>query len=468
MKVCRVVRRSPRIGGALPVLALLLTGTLSSCSPAKPPQLRNAVVIVVDTLRLDHLNGYGYPRETAPFLERLGAEGAQLEGYAASSWTKPSVATMLSGRTPQAHQAIERADSLPASVPYLPEVLADSGFATGAYVANVNVGRKLGFARGYQHFGQVRGSRKLDALQVNNRVSGLLEHLEEPYFLYVHYVDPHDPYEPERAWGETEVSRERLQPRPLLRDRSSLTTAETLTLVDQYDGEILEVDRAIEALVQELEDRNLLEETLVVITSDHGEEFGEHGRYMHGRSLYQEVIRVPLIFWSATGNFTSSLQRMHHIDAARTILDALGVPQEGFGGTSRWTELNGGPARKPEPLYFHLDLDGVGALAAIDEERKLIHENRGPELMLFDLGEDPGESAPELSSISERPPLLAELFRHHNAEAERAAESSRGEIDRETLDAIAALGYLEGSDQAALPEGRSVPPKLDRNGLPRP
>ena len=351
-------------------------------------------------------------------------------------------------------------------MPYLPEILAQADYSTAAYVANVNVGRKLGFARGYEQFGQVRGSHKLDAAQVNNRAIGFLDGLQEPYFLYVHYVDPHDPYEPEMAWGESEPEA-RLQPRPLLRERERLTSAETGQLIDQYDGEILETDRAIEQLLQELEARSLLDETLVVVTSDHGEEFGEHGRYMHGRSLYQEVIRVPLIFWSPDFEFTTELEQMHHIDVARTLLDAVGIAEPSVGGNSRWQELHGS-AIKPSPYFFHLDLDGVGALATLDGAQKLIHENRGPELLVYDLDHDPQETSPQVFKISDRPPLLAELFRHHNAEAERAADSARGEIDSETLEALAALGYLESGSEAPLPEGRSVPAKLGPAGLPRP
>ena len=327
---------------------------LLSCTQRPLPRFTNLVIVMVDTLRLDHLGGYGYERDTAPFLRRLGEEGLQLEGYAASSWTKPSIATLLTGLHPQVHQAIERADGLPSELPYLPEILADAGHRTAAFVSNLNVGRKLGFDRGFTDYAQVRGHRKIDAGAVNRRVVGLSEGLAPPYFLYVHYVDPHDPYRPERSWGqEGGESPARVQPRHVTRGGLPLTAQAVAAMIDQYDGEILETDRAIEALLGDLEARGLLEDTLVLVTSDHGEEFGEHGRLTHGRSLYQEVIRVPFIVWDTEGRIgDASTTRFHQIDALPTLLDALGQPiPDGLSGTSRWAQLNGhGPEDRPGPL----------------------------------------------------------------------------------------------------------------------
>ena len=441
-----------------------------SCAEPDAPTYENLVILVVDTLRSDHLSGYGYERDTAPHLAKMGREGIQLDGYSSSSWTKPSVATLLTGLDPQAHQAIERVDSLPVTVPYLPSLLAEEGFATAAFVANLNVGRKFGFARGYDQFKQVRGSAKLDAVKVNRRTLGLVEQLAPPYFLYVHYVDPHDPYEPRHPWPGTETG-PGLQPRRIVRRKIELTPTLVAGLVDRYDAEILEVDAAIDELVGQLDKRGLIEDTLIVVTSDHGEEFGDHGRLTHGRSLYQEVIRVPFLLWARGHQLSLPAEtKFHHIDALPTLLEALGqeIPGE-LMGTSRWREFNGMKAETPadETHYFHLDLDGVGALAAIHKDEKLIHQNRGAEMLGFDLGDDPGELSPSEGVLAEATPLLRDLFRHHNAASEVAAASQQSELDQETRAALEAMGYLDSGTPDDALAGRTVPAKLGARGIPR-
>ena len=114
---------------------------LFSCSPA-PPTYQNLVLIVVDTLRSDHLSSYGYPRRTSPFIDQLASQGIQLQGYSVSSWTKPSIATLLTGLYPQRHQAIGRRDVHAVDLPYLPEILQGSGRRTVAFISNLNAGRK--------------------------------------------------------------------------------------------------------------------------------------------------------------------------------------------------------------------------------------------------------------------------------------------------------------------------------------
>ncbi|HEX2224774.1 MAG TPA: sulfatase-like hydrolase/transferase, partial [Thermoanaerobaculia bacterium] len=169
--------------------ALFLTG----CG-GRAPRFDNLVVVMVDTLRSDHLPSYGYERDTAPYLTRLADEGIQLQGYAVTSWTKPSVASLLTGLHPQRHQAISRSDRLPPEAPYLPEILAGEGMRTAAYIGNLNAGRKWGFDRGFHSFDQANGARKMDGSRVTTRALDLARGLQPPYFLFVHYVDPHDPY----------------------------------------------------------------------------------------------------------------------------------------------------------------------------------------------------------------------------------------------------------------------------------
>ena len=416
------------IGPALSSLLLLSAGCqVAPPSPAQP-RYDNLVIILIDTLRADHLKSYGYSRDTAPTLSRLASEGLQLNGYAASSWTRPSVATLLTGHAPQRHQAIARTDALVESVPYLPMVLRDSGFSTSAVVGNMNVARKWGFARGFDEFRQLgKGRKKVDGRRINREVEKILPDGSSRFFLYLHYVDPHDPYLPPRAWGDSAPLPEEAaatQPRRLIKRGVALTEDLRKRMVDLYDGEIADVDRAIMRFLISLQQKGLLDRTLVVVTSDHGEEFGEHGALLHGHTLYEEQIRVPLILWSEDsdlGQPSTDLAQpstlaapFFQVDLMSTLLDALGLPPAPAEGRSLWSEISTGRhfSTKTEGFH-HLDLDGRAALAIRSGRYKLVHSTRMPHNRLFDLSPDPTEQS-FLREDRHIRPLLEALLHHHN------------------------------------------------------
>ena len=444
------------------VHATVLFAAGACAAPQKPPVYRNLIVVMVDTLRSDHLPSYGYERNTAPFLTALADEGIQLQGYATSSWTKESVASLLTGLAPQRHQAISRSDHLPPELPYLPELLRGAGFVTACFIGNLNVGRKWGFDRGFTHYAQTRPAGKARAAEVNAAALRLQEHLSPPFFLYLHYVDPHDPYRPSRTF--TGRGRPYVQPRRLL-ERGAIGEEDLRRLVDQYDGEIRELDRALEELFAALEREELLADTLVVVTSDHGEEFGEHGGLTHGRTLFEEVLRVPLLLWSRSGLPAFRSQRLFsHLDVLPTLLEALGqqVPAS-LEGESQWRRLLADDeVRRPPALFSHLDLDRRAALAVLDSEAKLVHRpvpNLGT--LLFDLSTDPDEQAPLPVSSGEARNLLGLLVRHHNREGELAAQRRTGTVDGELRRALAALGYLQLDTPEEDLRYRALPARLD-------
>ena len=455
-------RRSRRTTGLVRSTAgILLAAALVGCSP-EPPHFENLVVILVDTLRADHLPCYGYDRDTAPHLCRLAAEGWQLDASPTSSWTKPSVASLLTGVSPQRHQAIGRADSLPVGLPYLPAELAAAGFDTAAYVGNRNVGRKFGFDRGFRRFEMTRATGKVDGRRVTDEALALLPELEQPFFFYVHYVDPHDPYRPAQAWhdpGTPPDPRPYVQPQRL-RSGEEPMKADTLSrLIDQYDGEIREVDTEIDRLLGALGDRGLLDRTLVVVTSDHGEEFGEHGGLTHGTTLYQELLTVPLIFWTPGGlPAVASRRSFYQLDFRATVLEALGVsapPPESDEGVSRWRELRrGGDLGRSEDRFFHLDLDGRGSVALEHGPAKLILDVAAPHDRLFDLADDPGEQHPETTATPELEELRRRLATHHNRETARAAERRRETLDDDPAEpavirTVRGKGYMLAGDTGA-------------------
>jgi arylsulfatase A-like enzyme len=301
--------------------------------PAAAPDLPNVLVILVDTLRADHLSSYGYPRLTSPNLDRIARQGVLFESaFSTSSWTQPAHASMLTGRYTYEHGA-ELYKRLDDRYPTIAEVLQARGYRTGAFSANFRVFcRRLGFGRGFHRFEDYYCS--IDNILVNTFYGRMVElyvlhygfGLEDeigrrqadavnravlswidrgpgrPFFAFLNYFDVHDPYVPPQPYRSMFSPLD--NPGGLINSYWGVdhiyvpTTPEQLQgEVDAYDGAIAYVDHHIDQLLGELQARGLAENTLVVITSDHGESFGEHGLLQHTNSLYREVIHVPLIIW---------------------------------------------------------------------------------------------------------------------------------------------------------------------------
>lgn len=442
---------------------LLALGAAGCAREPVLPAHQNVLLVVVDTLRADHLPTYGYERATAPYLDQLAHEGIVLDGYSVTSWTRPSIAALFSGLQPQRHQVIARSDSLPEEAPWLPERLTAEGFATVGFVGNPNAGRRWGFARGFANWRQHNVGDKIDGRKVTNRFLRLFEGIEPRYFGYVLYVDPHAPYEPAQAWREDGVPEwDPIQPQGLAREQVALDDTRIDQLVRQYDGEIREVDRELERLLAELRSRGLLDNTLVVITADHGEEFGERGNLSHGKTLYEESVHVPLVLWSttlATQHRRTPRAPFSLVDLAPTILEAVGLaPTPGLDGVSRWSAIARGEELSTADLRFHLDLDDYTALGLRRGRNKLLETptNR----LLFDLDTDPLERLP-LDDRRTTATLIGDIVAAHNKlSAAGLGRAADGDLDAETRAQLAALGYLDGGTTTDDLRRRSIPAEL--------
>jgi arylsulfatase A-like enzyme len=472
-------------GRARAAFGVLAAALLSSCGTPRPepPRFTNLVLIVIDTLRSDHLASYGYDRPTAPFLDRLAEEGIRLQGMAASSWTKPSVATLLTGVYPQRHGANTRADKLPASVPFLPEILQGRGFSTVGYTANWFTGPSFGFDRGFDTFLEVWPPEPLREQMYRNPASPdkphatwatdsaleLARSLQPPFFLSVHYLDPHDPYTPAAAWGEETAAADGfVQPAEL--DPRATNEGQTRQLIDQYDAVIREVDDEIARLFEGLRRAGLLEETLWVVTSDHGEEFLDHGNLTHGKTLFEEVLRVPLLFWSSSGLEPQTVgTRFHHVDFLPTVLQALGLEvPEVLDGVGRWSAVSVGAPPQFEESLHHLDLDATAALAMSSPPWKLIHQKRAGARegeasatnLLFHLDSDPAERVHREDHSAIRESLLRELISRHNGFPGPMEPVESVHFDETMRRDLAGLGYLDTSTPQDDLERRNIPDRL--------
>ncbi|MEZ5312604.1 MAG: sulfatase-like hydrolase/transferase [Thermoanaerobaculia bacterium] len=181
-------------------MAIVLASIAFAACGTRAERPENLVLVVIDTLRQDHVGVYGAAPSPTPFLDQLAREGCMADGRSPTSWTRPAMATVFSGLHPLVHQVISPSDLVSPSVPLLSEQLDRSGFATVAVIGNSVVAKKWGFGRGFDRFVDVQSDlgRLPSAEEINRQVAAALEGVRPPYFLYVHYMDPHLPYDPDR------------------------------------------------------------------------------------------------------------------------------------------------------------------------------------------------------------------------------------------------------------------------------
>lgn len=442
-----------------------------AAAPPTPPPGRtarpNVVVYLVDTLRADHVGVYGYGAPTTPALDAVARESVVCaHARAQSSWTRPAVATLLTGLSPYTHRTMDKLQRLPEEIDTLAERLGAAGYRTGFVTTNVNVSGKFGFRQGSELFSYLtdrRGGRaaKADSTRVNEIAIRWLESLEgdAPFFLFLHTVDPHAPYEPEArflARFAPEPDDARLgQRRALARlERADAppdarTMAQLLAL---YDAEVAANDEAFGALVGWLEQKGLWDDTLLLFVSDHGEEFFEHGKTEHGRTLYEEQLRVPMV-WKLPGNLGAGRRLetpVDQIDVAPTILEAAGLAlPAALPGRSLWPALAAGAALAERPSTALLDRLSYAYESVYDRGFKLIRRldrdtyRERPLEQLFDLARDPFERADRASELRVRRALLESRLRAERLALGPALAPGDVELDGDLERSLRALGYLE-------------------------
>jgi len=419
--------------------------------PAPDPGAPNILVIVIDALRADHLSSYGYSRATSPNIDRLAAEGVLFErAFSTASYTLPSHASILTGLYPRQHGVewlTSKAISNPA-FPTLGEVLQRRGYRTAAFSGNTFwFAREHGFGRGFHHFedyfhnvtdmfmrtsygrmltrfvmprlGYDDIAARKHATDTNPAVlSWLGKDDANPFFVFINYMDVHDPYLPPQPYR----SKFSKNPEPgglinwQLHMPSNLTADQLQSETDAYDGAIAYVDDQIDVLLKGLQQRQSSRPLLVVITSDHGEEFKEHGNLAHGHTLYRETIHVPLIFWQP-GRVPQGLRvslPVSNSEIASTITEFLGGSERPFAGpplqalwstkgTGRWdyplAELHHRPwAENKYPVHY-------GSLESVMAPDWHCIQYEPPRLELFDWTNDFAEN----NNLADKPEMAHAL-----------------------------------------------------------
>jgi arylsulfatase A-like enzyme/Flp pilus assembly protein TadD len=405
--------------------ALLLLA-LAGCSRPRGPA--NLVLVSVDTLRADHLSCYGAKAISTPAFDRIAREGLLFENVsAAAPTTLPAHASLFTSLSPLKHWVHDNVGfRLREDVPTLASVLKEKGYRTGGFVGSFVLDGRFGLGRGFDVYRDEmpkrgRGVPERTGDEVLEEATRWIDEGDpERFFAFLHFYDPHRPYDPPEAFE------------PGTQDPNA-----------RYRGEILYVDSLVGKLLAFLEERDLLDSTVVVVTADHGESLGEHGEETHGFFLYESTLRVPLLIRGPSlprGERIASLART--IDVAPTALEALGVePPPGFEGVSFLS-------RRPEVEAYaetfiprlHYGWSELKSLRRGDFKLVL-----APESELYDLASDPSESK---NLLGERAEVALDL--RNRLEAMEGLSEVRPEpLDAGTLASLRALGYLGGNEAPA-------------------
>jgi len=395
--------------------------------PAKP---RNLIIVSIDTLRADRLGCYGNDRPTSPAIDRIAAEGVIFEDASAPSpWTKPSHASLLTGLYPSRNGAVTMDSTMREDVVHLASHLGGRGFQTLAVVNSMLLNQN-GLERGFQqlkYVPYVQGNRK--SSPVTTPAIEMLRKRDrgKPLFAVVHYMDVHSDYlslpkyekmfvQPYEGYADGTTQ----QLYRFAVGQFDLNEKDAAHLLDLYDAGIRQIDDEVGRLLAFLRKDGLLDESLLVILSDHGEEFLEHGSVLHGHTQFQEIVHVPLIFHGPGVPAGKRIPApVSLIDVMPTSLAHLDVPvPDGLDGVSvrgSWRQ----PATKLESrlLYFEADVVfpppgpgtvPVGPYRAVRNERFKLHLDVDTgNVALFDLTSDPGETA---NVIAEHPDAGKKLW----------------------------------------------------------
>jgi arylsulfatase A-like enzyme len=312
---------------AIPCLIVIPFSILfSSADPAPPP---NIVLISIDTLRADHLSCYGYSNSITPTMDRLAGDGILFEkAISQSSWTLPSHASMLTGLYPIEHgcNAVQGVTLSP-KVNTIAEYLSNSGYRTMAVTSTLLVSRAYGLGQGFERFHFSQSATADDLIDVATRF--VSDHQDEPFFLFLHLFDPHHPYTAPEAYRSMFVSDAEFKEVDGNLDHiwpeggATMIEAHKLDILRRlYDAEIRFTDVELGRFIDTLSTLDLLNRTAIILTSDHGESFGENGEFYHGSALYNQQIHVPLIL-RYPGRISAGQRSKRVVEASSQILPSI-------------------------------------------------------------------------------------------------------------------------------------------------
>ena len=430
-------------------LLLLASLPLTACGP--PPDPRpNVLLIVVDTLRADHLGYAGYAGDPTPNIDALARRSIDFErAYAPAAWTRPSIASILTGLDPLSHGANRIDNALRPQIETLAETFSTAGYATGGVVSNVHLLESVGFRQGFEHWNEehARDHLYVSSEQVTDAAIAILDDLKnepEPWFLFVHYFDPHYAYidhgDYDDAPTATALVTGEESMRSLKEKAPRMTPRDLAVLIGRYDEEIRLTDAGIGRLLERLEESGAANSTVTLFTSDHGEEFGERDAIGHS-TLYDEVIRVPLLLSVPGGLEARQIDDpVSLVSVAPTLLELADISFDparfDAGSLAPWTEAD------PPPMDTAPIFSEIFKKHSVTQGRfKLMRDEETGEVALYDLDRDPRETR-DLSGTKPRAyERLTRLLLERRKT--RRAPAATYETDPAMREQLRELGYTD-------------------------
>ncbi len=461
----RLSRRDLLRYGAYVPLASVLAGVplLNGCAKRQPGgRIENVVLISIDTLRADHLGCYGYDRPTSPILDKFASKALLFEDVSTPCpWTLPAHGSLLTGLYPSRNGLRTRWEQLPDDVPTLAGLLQQHGFATAGIVNSHWLSPTNGLHRGFEHFVYVKEyADSPEPSKVEDEgLKWLADHSDKPFFLFLHYYDIHSDYASLPRYNEQFL-------RPYSGTINGSTEqlldirygripppnqADVQHLIDLYDASIRQIDDGMGRVFDVLEKKGLFNNTLVIITSDHGEEFMEHGAILHGRTFFQEVVQVPLIMRGPglpDGRRIKSMVSL--LDIMPTILSLLGItgPSSLDGIDLRQLWQNTRTKASDRILFGEADWNNVVENETVDDIRRMVRRGRfklhydrvTKKVQLYDLLSDPHENTNVAAQNSATVDSLFEALQNF-----MLTEKSGGTVQPlspEEIERLKSLGYI--------------------------
>jgi arylsulfatase A-like enzyme len=414
----------------------------------------NVLLLLIDSLRADHLSSFGYHTPTSPFLDRLAAEGASFDHFFTPAIpTLPAYTSMFTGQSPVTHRVLTRTGGTDIlNAPWVPKIMAEHGYVTAA--VDILAQRRQWCARGFSHYFNLRTREDeyLNCFQLNRvAMPWLEEHRRDPFFLYIHYGDPHTPYAPPLKYrglfyegDPTRANRgsldefrkglpliggplnESLVDSWLVSGASEWPGASGHRIEDvewckaQYDAAIRAVDGGIAELLGFLDEMDLAADTAVIVLGDHGESLGEHGIYFAHHGLYECTLRPPLIVrWPGMVEAGRRITALTQIpDIGPTLLEMMGLPvPESMDGRSLVPLLRGQTDEHVHSEIVAAECTVMFKWALRKDGYKLIVARQPdiygrPPIELYDLGADPAE---QINLAADRPDLRDQLLTEFQA-----------------------------------------------------
>lgn len=455
------------------MLLLFLNAYIIIDDEVNAPKGPNIILILIDCLRPDHLGCYGYGRETSPTIDGLAKGGILFaNAYCNAPWTKPSVASIFTSLYPHVHKVITASNLLPDGVLTVAEILKNNGYKTYFFNGgNAFIREEFNFDQGFDTYVYLPHKSKNATDVTYGFLSQISKMQNTRFFAYLHYMDAHAPY------TKNEFNRffvkgsnrnfEAGNRKSKFNSIREMTCADKMSdedkeyVVSLYDGQIRYIDENIRKMISFLKHENLLKDTLIIVTSDHGEEFWEHNNFEHGHTLYNELMRIPLIITGGKLEHFEIKTPVSLIDLMPTILEMVYVKTDEVSqqGVSVLQRLEREDGKSVSPIFAAGTLYGNEKYCLIKDNKKIImNTDRGEKkwsligygsdsrIEYYDLNEDPFEKENLVNiEIKTIPPLEEDLEKFKNMES--LFEEEYGEsiivIDDELKDKLSSLGYLQ-------------------------